>query len=87
MFPLVKKIIDGVPLVRFMIECTGDRTSISNIESAKLSTMSSYGAEIKGEHMYTACSDSLRNNTKSANLDYHLDNEHNVEFTRDRGWF
>lgn len=80
MFPLVKKIIDGVPLVRFMIECTVDRTSISNIESARRSTVSSSRAEREREDAASGRQSHLLSNTKSANLDYHLDKEHNVEF-------
>lgn len=49
MFPRVKKIIDGVPLVRFMIECAVDRTAIYNIESARFSTLSSNAAERERE--------------------------------------
>lgn len=51
MFPLVKKIIDGVPLVLIMIDCavTGTR-HLKYIESAKEhSTMSIEGAELTHE--------------------------------------
>ena len=80
MFPLVKKIIDGVPLVLIMIDCAVDRTSISNIESARLSTTSSNRADRVGEDVHSSRANHLLNNKKSANLDYHLDKEHNVEF-------
>ena len=80
MFPLVKKIIDGVLLVLIMIDCAVDRTSISNIESARFSTTSSSRAETAGEDDYSSRVNHLLNNIKSANLDFHLDKEHNVEF-------
>jgi hypothetical protein len=80
MFPLVKKIIDGVPLVLIMIDCAVDRTSISNIESARFSTMSSSRAERAREDTAFRRQNHLLSNIKSANLDYHLDKEHNVEF-------
>ena len=80
MFPLVKKIIDGVPLVRLMIDCAVDRTSISNIESAKFSTMSSSRAAKEREDAAPRRQNHLLNNIKSANLDFYLDKEHNVKF-------
>ena len=80
MFPLVKKIIDGVLLVLIMIDCAVDRTSISNIESARFSTTSGNRAERAGEDVHSSRVNHLLNNIKSANLDYNLDKEHNVEF-------
>ena len=77
MFPLVKKIIDGVPLVRLMIDCAVDRTSISNIESAKISTKSSSRAARAGEDVHSSRVNHLLNNIKSANLDFYLDKNTN----------
>ncbi len=80
MFPLVKKIIDGIPLVLIMIDCAATGTSISNIESARYSTYVEHRAERAGEDDYSSRVNHLLNNIKSANLDFHLDNEHNVAF-------
>ena len=85
MFPLVKKIIDGVPLVLIMIDCavTGTR-HLDYIESAKEhSTMSSGRAELTHEENSAAICNTQdghqgstpranysRDTLSQANLDY-----------------